>query len=618
MKKVIWLVFCTLMALSLVLAACGQPPPSNPTPPTAPISPSAPSAPSTPATPAAPTTERPQQEAVKPAAEAPKYGGTLTQALAADITRWDGMINLGVGSIYQLTNEPLWHGDWARGPAGSGETDWMGFYDRFDQKSGVVATSWKWSFDANANSGTLVYQIRPGIHYATNNQPWAEAARLANGRELTADDVVYMLRKEVTVPSAYIYLSNPELRTANITKTGPLEVTVSTTFDGLISAISRFGLTGEVFPSEVYEKYSPGGGMDNWKNTVGSGPFVIRDNVPGSQVILVKNPNYWDKDPVGPGKGNALPYVDGIRYLIIPDISTRQAALRTGKVDQMSLGWEDAAQIAKTAPKISQKDQSLSHGGQIQIRSDRPPFDNIKARQALMLATDFEAINNSLNAGKGQIQTWPFAYLPTYAELYMRLDDPKMPQAVRDLYVYNTDKAKQLMKEAGYPNGVKITALVTQEEVDYFSIFKDMWSKIGVDMTINVVTGPVKTQLQQNKQQPELSTNGGDPFAIFYMPPTLQGQGANMAMLNDAKINDAVAGMRKAMLTDSTQAMHIMRDLTPYLLENAWAIPRPKRPTVNLWWPWLKNYQGEMYMGYAALWPKFIWYDTDLKKSMGY
>ena len=234
-----------------------------------------------------------------------------------------------------------------------------------------------------------------------------------------------------------------------------------------------------------------------------------------------------------------------------------------------------------------------------------------------MLGTDFQAINNSLNAGIGQIQTWPFPYLSTYSELYMPLSDPKMPQVVRDLYVYNPDKAKQLLKDAGYPT-LKITALITSTEADYFAIFKDMWSKIGIDLTLDVQTGPTKQQRQNDKQQPELSTWGGDPFAIFYMPPTLQGTGANMAMLDDPKINDAVKAMGLAMLTDTTQAMHIMRDLTPYLLENAWAIPLVKRPSVNMWWPWLKNYHGELFLGYAGLWPKFIWYDDVLKKSMGH
>ena len=612
-KKGLWLVVSLFMVLSLVLAACG--PAATPTTTSTPAASTAPT--TTAPAPVSPT-QQPQQEAVKPAAETPQYGGTLTLALGGDVTSWDCVIKLGVGAIFMLTNEAVWQGDWARGPAGSSETDWMGFYDRFNQKVGDIASSWKWTFDESKNTGSLVYQIRQGIHYATNSQPWADAAHLANGREVNADDVVYLFTKEITSPTSYIFANNPELRTANITKTGPWEVTVTTKFDSLISAISRFGLTGQVVPSEVYEKYGASGGMDNWKNSTGSGPYYLYDNVPGSQIVLAKNKNYWDVDPVGPGKGNRLPYLDTIRYLVIPDASTRQAALRTGKVDQMSLGWEDAATMLKTTPKLLTKEVSLGHGGQIQVRSDRAPFSDIRVRQALMLASDFNAINDSLSGGKGQIQTWPFPYLPTYTELYMPLSDPKMPQAVRDLYVYNPDKGNQLLKDAGYPNVIKITALITSTEVDYFSIFKDMWAKAGIDLQFNQQTAQVKQNIQNTHDQPELSTWGGDPFAIFYMPPTLQGTGANMAMLNDPKINDAVAQMRKLMLTDETAAMHVMRDLTPYLLENAWAIPQVKRPSVNLWWPWLKNYHGEMYMGYAALWPKFIWSDSALKKSMGF
>src|SRR3970282_2939185 len=107
------------------------------------------------------------------------------------------------------------------------------------------------------------------------------------------------------------------------------------------------------------------------------------------------------------------------------------------------------------------------------------------------------------------------------------------------------DKAKQLLKEAGYPT-MKITALITDAEVDYFSIFKDRWSKVGIDLTLNVQTGAVKQNLQNTHQQPELSTWGGDPLAIFYMPPTLQGTGAKMGELEDDKIIDAVAAMGRA------------------------------------------------------------------------
>jgi peptide/nickel transport system substrate-binding protein len=523
---------------------------------------------------------------------------------------------MGVGAIFQLTNEPTWDGDWAKGPAGTGETDWGGFYDRFEHKVGTVAESVTWSADEANNQGTIVYKVRQGIHYAVNPEPWAAASRLVNGRELTADDLVFLLTNEITLPTSYIYRTNLILRKAQITKTGPWEVSVTVPLEGLVTAIARFGLVGQVVPPEAWKKYD----MNvDWKANVGSGPYMLKDNVPGSQTVLAKNPNYWGKDPVGPGKGNQLPYIDTIRMLILPDASTRTAAMRTGKIDQISLGWEDADQLIKTSSKtIMTKQNTLGHGGQIQIRQDRPPFSDLRVRRALMMATDFQAIHQGLNQGIGVIQTWPFVPTPGYEDLYISIDDPEIPESTRELYTYNPEKAKALLKEAGYPNGFKATALLTSTEVDYFSIMKDYWAKVGIETVLDIKESGTKSAIQTKHEQPEFSTWGGDPIAIFYLPPTLSGTGANMGELKDPVIEDAVISMGKAMVTDEKEAMRIMRELTKHLLAQAYAIPQPKRPAVNTWWPWIKNYRGEMYQGYAALWPKFVWIDQDLKKSMGY
>src|SRR3989338_6658872 len=97
MKKVLWLSISALMVLSLVLAACGPA-----APPTTPTTTTTPPSSTTPVTPTTPTEEKPQQEAVKPATETPKYGGTLNLALGCDVTGWDPVVRLGVGAIFQL------------------------------------------------------------------------------------------------------------------------------------------------------------------------------------------------------------------------------------------------------------------------------------------------------------------------------------------------------------------------------------------------------------------------------------------------------------------------------------------------------------------------------------
>ena len=67
--------------------------------------------------------------------------------------------------------------------------------------------------------------------------------------------------------------------------------------------------------------------------TVGTGPYRLTDHVEGSSATWEKNPNYWGVD----GKfGNRLPYIDELRSLMMPDVSTRIAALRTGRIDILS------------------------------------------------------------------------------------------------------------------------------------------------------------------------------------------------------------------------------------------------------------------------------------------
>ena len=119
MRKILWLVVSGLMALSLVMAACGPA-----AAPTTPATPTTPTTPTKPATPTTPVQEKPQQEAVKPAPETPKYGGTITYRLPADPTNVDSGINRRSGVLLSTVYQQYMTSDWTRGPAGSGVTDW--------------------------------------------------------------------------------------------------------------------------------------------------------------------------------------------------------------------------------------------------------------------------------------------------------------------------------------------------------------------------------------------------------------------------------------------------------------------------------------------------------------
>jgi peptide/nickel transport system substrate-binding protein len=90
-------------------------------------------------------------------------------------------------------------------------------------------------------------------------------------------------------------------------------------------------------------------------------------------------------------------------------------------------------------------------------------------------------------------------------------------------------------------------------------------------------------------------------------------------MVDDPYINEKLPPIRAAMLTDQHQAMKMYRELTKYVVEQAYVVTAVTGSYRTLWWPWLKNYSGELNVGYDdPIWPAFIWVDQELKRNMGY
>ena len=523
--------------------------------------------------------------------------------------------------------QELWAGDWTKGNAGgygSKDTAWDQTVDRFDRKFGLIAEKTTWTFDAAKDIGTIVYTIRKGIHY--QKVPNSAAATLVNGRELTADDVVFVMQTRATDTGSYVYLSNIPLRTANITKTGPWEVSVTVPASQLLTALNRFSSTSGYYPPEVFQKFNR---MTNWRDQVGTGAFMWTDYVPGSLITYTKNPDYWEKDPIGPGKGNQLPYLDKFQNLIIPDLSTRIAALRTGRLDTItSMTPEDALPLLKSVPalKMLEKTSVDGRGTPLFPRLDKPelPFKDVKVRRAMMMSIDFNNILQNYRGGKGQIITYPFADTIDYHDLYLGLNDPDMPATVKELFSYNPTKAKQLLAEAGYPNGFKTSVLLSTaaaENVDYYSIIKDMWAKIGIELTLDLADPGTFANRQAGRNY-DMTNGTTAPAATFYLAVAYQGSGgnANLGNLNDPVVNAALKEINVLALTDLPGAMKLWREkLAKYVLDQAYAIPNVIAYNYNVWWPWLANYSGEGPVSYAqTVWPNYVWIDQALKKSMGY
>lgn len=613
-KKILWLVVSVFMVLSLVMTACGpaattqapQPAPAAPQPVPASPAPAAQPAPTAP--PQAPVT----QEKKAAAQDTPQYGGWVNWYVVTDITAFDEVVGWQApANTLHVTNQDLLRGDWARGPAGTGEIQYQD-NNRYDLKTGYLAQSYEMS-----EPGHWIIHIRQGVKYALNTS--SDASRLVNGREFNAYDAEYALKLYVTKPTTYIYRSFPGLRNTDYIKAldkWTLEIKVPPT-EAFNAADMFLDFSAVDIPKEVIDKY---GDMTNWKNSVGTGPFMLTDLVPASLVTMPRNPNYFMKDPVGPGKGQQLPYVDGVKILVIPDTSTRLAAFRTGKLDMNIVDWTDVAQMAKAMPQLLSRKSNSTGQNTIAMRQDKAdkPFRDIRVRRALTMAIDYDTLVTTLTGGTAPKLGFP-GYDAQYPETWVSFDEA--PASVKEIFTYNPEKAKQLLKDAGYPNGFKTTVLLpsTASAIDNMSILKGMWAKIGVDLTLDARQQAVFDSLRNTRTYDDMINYGG---AGGIRGTRFRGEGlVNQSYVDDPVVNAASDKVNALFLSKPADAMAIYKDLLKYAYDQAWTISYPTAgPTTTFWWPWLKNFWGDTTIGYfnGPNGFQYSWIDRALKKSMGY
>ena len=540
--------------------------------------------------------------------EKPQYGGVATTALAADVGGFDeGWHGASVLNTQRLTNDELIQGDWTRGPAGTGEADWLlSSINDMALKAGALADSWQ-----IPKKGTIIFHIREGVYWQ-NKPP-------TSGRALTVDDVVFSLKRVCTEPAAYIKMSYPNLaNTVVITGDETARtVTIVCPDTEWANSITLFPDYVTIVPRDAVEKF--GKGMDQWQNSIGTGPFLMTDYVSNGSITFIRNPNYWETNPIGPGKGDQLPYLEGVKMLIITDTATRLSAMRTGKIDGTSGEWDDVGELINSNPEMQYTKYVADACLTISMRTDKPelPFSKKEVRQALTLATDFNKIKNEFYDGKAEILVWPLSPEREYWNAYFPLE--QLPANVQELYSHNVTKARELLTAAGYPTGFNATIITynTATYVDYLSLIQSMWAEVGVKLTIDAKDYATWISRIRNRSYDELlwgSTSGAWQKGINLNGTTFY----NSSYVNDPIVAETFTKMSDYIGMDEAKMAKLNHDLMPYVIEQCWVIAKPNPYTYIIWWPWVKNWHGELHVGYVNS-PSYLKYrsmDVALKQKM--
>ena len=611
-KKIVWVVVSCLMVLSLVMASCG------PAEEEAEVEVGEEEVEVGEGVVTGEEEEEEVEEVVSP--DRPRYGGKLVFLATQDISNF----NPGSGACQWpsqdgIVLEQITNIDWTKGPAGTGETSYVEGITDYRWMGGCIAESWE-----TPDVGVWVLNIRQGIHFAYH--PDFAASRLVGGRELTADDVVASLEYMRDTPLTCTQCSEPSLiNNMTAEKTGEWEVTVRTPEAPTTGYLWLMGGGGAqyVWPREFLEQY---GTSNEWTDTVGTGPYILEDYVTSSALKYVRNDNYWAINPVGPGQGDKLPYPDGITMQIIPDLSTRLAAFRTGKADRLAemetLTKEDYEYMMTTNPEIKSA-QTITAPLQVSGRVDLPgPFSNKKVRQAMMLAIDHPTIVEDLYGGAAELLDSPARKF--FTTIYTPLEE--LPEETQELYGYNPTKAKQLLTQAGYPDGFKAKLLImnTPDQEQAASIMKEYWADVNIELELQVLEPSIYIGMWVGHQVEDLflSNAPGGTGALFVRYSMGYFRGPNI--FNNSHVNDppgtdpiieaAYQEQCKYVMVDYPAADRVTKEAYVYTLGEAFLIPMPAPWGWRVWQPWMKNYYGEG--GGYKFWLKYAWVDQDLKESM--
>jgi len=170
---------------------------------------------------------------------------------------------------------------------------------------------------------------------------------------------------------------------------------------------------------------------------IGSGPFILKEYVPGNKAILVRNPNYFEK---------GLPYLDEVHQIYIKEYAAQVSALKTGEIDIMYFAPVEIIDQLKKDPNIEVKMVSAPSFQPLIMWVNEKPFNDVRVRQALRFAVDRKAMLEAATGGLGVLgNDTPVSPSNPYY-------NKALPQRKQD-----PAKAKKLLAEAGYPNGIDIT-----------------------------------------------------------------------------------------------------------------------------------------------------------------
>lgn len=433
---------------------------------------------------------------------------------------------------------------------------------RYDEKLTLhpeLAESW----EAAPDGLSLTLRLRQGVKFH-------------NGRELTAEDVVANLKRaKDKATGGHLFNMTQTVESAEALDTYTVKITYSGPTPEMYDTMTRL----YVIAPESFEELKRKG--------IGTGPFKLVEWQPGEHVKFQRHPEYWEQ-----GK----PYVDELILKPFNDVEAMVIALESGTVDLIEgVPFKDVKRLSTAFTIVKGHEGATFYT--LYCSPKLKPFDDVRVRQAMQYALNRQAIVDTVLYGTSRVTTSVFP--PTSLAF-----DPKFDQ----YYSFDLEKAKELITQAGYPNGFEATVLATTaypEFAEMAQILKSDLAKIGVNLTIEI--------LDPAQWYPKLMSGS---YHMTFSFAGLSQTDPSQVTLNSAyrlennplweKVPEDYlkAGQAGRTTLDKDKRKQIYADFQKALLEGSWALSVAWRPTLYAVAPYVRGFTSsvDLNMMFDGVW----------------
>ncbi len=398
-------------------------------------------------------------------------------------------------------------------------------------QEGKLAPGQAESWETSEDGLTWTFHLRDGLKWS-------------DGSALTANDFVYSWRRVcdpmVAAPYAETVLGMVEGYAdaigGNLEALGVEAPDDKTLVVHLTQPCSYFGSLAAFATLSPVQQATIDANGDGWAvaadTYVCNGSFYISEWVPGSYIMCTKNPNYWNADAIK---------LDAIKFNLIEDPNASYSAYQTGEV--LFIKDVPTEEIPSLEGNAEFHVEPIIGTYYLSLNTEREPFNDPKVRKALSLAIDREYVAGTLMQGTYSAASnfMGPGWIDTDGSQFIDNANGGKPYIDTANHEANVEEAKQLLADAGYPDGAGFPSITySTNDAGYHKVvaeyLQQAWAEIGVELQVDIVEWASFTPMRRNGDY-DASRNGwvGDYSDPSNMLDLLYSSNGN----NDGKFNNA-------------------------------------------------------------------------------